>query len=104
MERFVKADASIRSIFDQGKADWVLSPNANEVGSKDASRSTSHGGFDDDDATLRATLVRIAGKPAGAEKLIMNKSAALLRGRRMGIELQTDMQLPASGQSRRVMV
>src|SRR5439155_26112551 len=42
--------------------DWVLSPNANASESLDASASKSHGGFDDDPATLASTLGRIVGK------------------------------------------
>jgi hypothetical protein len=42
--------------------DWVLAPNANGAGQRDASAATAHGAFDDDAATLRATLARILGK------------------------------------------
>jgi pimeloyl-ACP methyl ester carboxylesterase len=42
--------------------DWVLSPNANATPSLAASTSKSHGGFDDDGATLASTLGRIVGK------------------------------------------
>jgi hypothetical protein len=39
--------------------DLVLSPNTEEEGTPGAARATAHGGFDDDQATLRATLARI---------------------------------------------
>jgi hypothetical protein len=42
--------------------DWVLSPNVNATASLEASTSKSHGGFDDDAATLASTLGRIVGK------------------------------------------
>lgn len=42
--------------------DLVLSPNTNKEGRDQGSRSTSHGGFDDDPATLKATLARILGR------------------------------------------
>ena len=42
--------------------DWVLAPNAHDSGQRDASAATAHGAFDDDAATLRATLARILGK------------------------------------------
>jgi len=42
--------------------DWVLSPNASSAASLEASTSKSHGGFDDDPATLASTLGRIVGK------------------------------------------
>lgn len=44
---------------EERKWDLVLSPNAEPDGTPNASRATSHGGFDDDSATLRATLARI---------------------------------------------
>jgi hypothetical protein len=51
--------------------DWVLSPNAMPTGEQGASRATAHGAFDDDAATLKATLARIldqAGVAAGFER------------------------------------
>jgi hypothetical protein len=64
MERFVRADAGLTAMFERPHCDWVLAPNAAPVGEADASRSTSHGGFDDDEATLKATLARIVGAAA----------------------------------------
>ena len=52
-------------------ADWVLSPNAMTTGEQGASRAIAHGAFDDDAATLKATLARIldtAGVTAGFER------------------------------------
>jgi len=46
----------------QRNFNWVLSPNANAPATLDASASKSHGGFDDDAATLASTLGRIVGK------------------------------------------
>jgi hypothetical protein len=42
--------------------DWVLAPNAKEAGARDASAASAHGAFDDDSATLRATMARVLGK------------------------------------------
>jgi hypothetical protein len=64
MERFVRADAGLRALFERPNCTWVLAPNAQPVGRADASRSTTHGGFDDDDATLKATLARILDVPS----------------------------------------
>jgi pimeloyl-ACP methyl ester carboxylesterase len=44
--------------------DWVLAPNANPAGARDASAAKAHAAFDDDSATLRATLARVLGKAA----------------------------------------
>jgi hypothetical protein len=42
--------------------EWVLAPNGNAAASLEASTAKSHGGFDDDPATLSSTLGRIVGK------------------------------------------
>jgi hypothetical protein len=58
MATFIQEEPSLRTLF-QGKARWVLSPNEAVLGTQGASRARSHGGFDDDDATLRSTLAHI---------------------------------------------
>ena len=45
-------------------ADWVLSPNTCPAGTIGAAHATAHGSFDDDPATLRATLARILNREA----------------------------------------
>ena len=39
--------------------DWVRSPNGAAIGQRDAARAAAHGAFDDDEATLKATLARV---------------------------------------------
>ncbi len=60
MQRFI--DSGLRKLLKQAPHQWVLAPNAEPVGSVAASGSRSHGGFDDDRATLRATLAFILNK------------------------------------------
>ena len=84
MEAFVK-DLPER---DRPK-DWVLSPNALAEGRPGAARSASHGGFDDDPATLKATLARIVGEPARTAMFEHHRSGAAQRDRREAIMLQT---------------
>jgi hypothetical protein len=65
MEKFIRADKEIRQLFNSTSglnASWVLSPNTVDIGSADGSRSAHHGDFDDDKATVLATLARIMGK------------------------------------------
>jgi len=62
MQKFVKKDKDLQALFRKQTADYVLAPNYEEEGSVKASRSNSHGGFDDDEATVKATLARILGK------------------------------------------
>jgi hypothetical protein len=80
MERFVRADGELMAMFDRPTCQWVLAPNAAPVGEADASRSTSHGGFDDDEATLKATLARIldAGAVAATTPHLSDKAEGLL--------------------------
>lgn len=58
MEKFVRADRDLLSLLKLKSSDWVLSPNtALDVSNR--SGALRHGDFDDDPATLRATLARI---------------------------------------------
>jgi hypothetical protein len=61
MEKFIRKDAELRKLFERASADWVRAPNAQEPGSADHSTAQHHGDFDDDRATLLATLARITG-------------------------------------------
>ncbi len=66
MQKFIERNAALQALFKSGKADWVLSPNANLPGSLDEATSGHHGDFDDDLATRRSTLARIVGGAAAA--------------------------------------
>jgi hypothetical protein len=55
MATFIQRDETLRALF-QDKARWVLSPNDVAHDQPGASRAKSHGGFDDDEATLRSTI------------------------------------------------
>jgi hypothetical protein len=77
MARWIKAD------LDPAERQWdlVLSPNTNKEGRQQGSRSISHGGFDDDSATLKATLARILGRAEidadfskGSRSMMSNRS------------------------------
>jgi hypothetical protein len=57
MATFVEEELS--GFFDGVRASWVRSPNQEPEGSPDASRATAHGAFDNDQATLKATMARI---------------------------------------------
>ena len=80
MEKFVKKLPER----DRPK-EWVLSPNAVPDGRPKASRATTHGGFTDDAATLKATLARILGVSTGQAKFAHHRSAAAQRGQRQVI-------------------
>jgi hypothetical protein len=94
MEKWLARDPELSQLFTSGKADLVFSPNSNPEGSITASRSTRHNDFDDDNATLKATLARITGiaaAPAGvpnepATEFEFHHSSSSLRGRREAID------------------
>jgi hypothetical protein len=101
MERFLRADPVVSGLF-KGKADLVIAPNSEPVGSTAASGARQHGDFDDDKATVHATLARIIGAkaaksskaavPARLAALGFSASRSSLRDRRMGIDARTQQQ------------
>lgn len=85
MEKFVKADPELTALFAKGKADWIRSPNHAD---KPTDRSTSrhHGDFDNDKATVAATLQRITGQAVTSKLFKARRSAAALRVQRNLLE------------------
>jgi hypothetical protein len=69
--------------------EMVLSPNVVAEGRPGSARSTTHGGFDDDSATLKATLARILGESTRQAVFAHHRSEASQRGRRQAIMQQT---------------
>lgn len=62
MSKFVEKDADLQAMFKKAPADWVTSPNNEPLGSRNASTARHHGDFDNDIATVQATLARILSK------------------------------------------
>lgn len=84
MEKFLRKDAELTALFKGENASLVISPNNKPLNSIDASTSLHHGDFDDDAATVRATLRRILGDGAGKSEVIsFQRSASSLRERRV---------------------
>ena len=68
-------------------ATWVRTPNGLPDGSPDASNARRHGDFDDDSATVKATLARILGTlNAGAIELDFATSRSALADRRRELD------------------
>jgi len=84
MMKHLQADPDVQALVKSGKLELVFAPNDGKVGSIKASKARAHGDFDDDEATVRATLGRIlsATVPAAAAKLEFHRSASSLRDRR----------------------
>jgi hypothetical protein len=75
MEKFVRADAALMSLFKRNSATWVLAPNHDADPLKHSS-SSSHGAFDDDRATVKGTLLRILGNGSSTKPFEFTRSAS----------------------------
>lgn len=85
MEKFIRADKEIHDLFSNQSATWILAPNS-ETQTLKASKSTDHGGFDDDKATVKGTLARIIGSSAsGTTPLTFTASASSSKDRRSSL-------------------
>jgi hypothetical protein len=84
METFAKA--AMASYLKAGAVEWIKSPNTRRIGDPAAAHATAHGGFDDDQATVRATLARILNAPvAPAEAFAFHRSGAGAKGLRRSL-------------------
>lgn len=92
METHVRDDATLVDLVEQGKIDWILTPNDEPEGSPRRSNASRHGDFDDDVPTLKSTLARIVsssnGLPRGETGFAIHRSEAGLRARRRGLTQQ----------------
>jgi hypothetical protein len=67
MEKFIRLDPAVLALLTKARnAEWILTPNDEPRGSRKESNARHHGDFDNDDATLRATLTRILGQKTRA--------------------------------------
>ncbi|GAA3923711.1 C1 family peptidase [Luteimonas lutimaris] len=93
MARFIEAKTAadqaygyerVHKLLKTGRLDWVQSPAAGRPpGSPDGANATTHGGFDDDRATLEATIARILGKRSSQPvEFDLHHSDAGMRARR----------------------
>ena len=80
MEKFVR-----RLPDSERPDDWVLSPNTVAVGDRAAARATTHGAFDDDAATLRATLARMLDTAKSMARFEHHHSASANQARRAAL-------------------
>lgn len=74
----------VHKLLKDGRLDWVQSPSGGQApGSPNAANASTHGGFDDDRATLDATIARILDKRRSASTgFDIHRSEAGLRDRR----------------------
>jgi hypothetical protein len=84
MEKYLRTDKELMELFKGDNASLVVSPNNKPVNSVDAATALHHGDFDDDTATVRATLRRIIGDVLPTMAAIkFQRSAASLRESRI---------------------
>jgi hypothetical protein len=83
MQKFVQKDPDLKKLFKPGgRADHILAPNTEAKGSVSRSTCSSHGGFDDDEATVNATLGRILQNNEQVSGFTFKRSAASLKEQR----------------------
>jgi hypothetical protein len=86
MEKFVNKDKELLKLLKSPKAAWIKAPNQLQTGSQNASHARHHGDFDDDRATLEATLARVLGKSsAGGTAIEVGLTASSLKARRQSL-------------------
>jgi hypothetical protein len=89
----IDADPELRALFGAGGSDWIVAPNDVAAGSRDASAAKHHGDFDDDGATVAATLARMLGTATTRRRFVFTASAQRKRALRRHIDQQQDFAL-----------
>jgi hypothetical protein len=82
LERSLARDSTVQGLLKQRRIEWVRSPNQQKVGTIGAARAAHHGDFDDDEATVRATLARILGRTRVAQSIQFGSTGAGKRATR----------------------
>jgi hypothetical protein len=91
LTKYIKDDKDLTAMFKLPHADLILSPNAETWESNMRSTCTTHGGFDDDEATVNTTLSRMLNASSTMDfNFKFNRSAASLRDRRQLIDRNSD--------------
>lgn len=83
LQKFVERDEELTALFTSRVADWIKAPNTRPIGSKLASTAQHHGDFDDDLATVRATLARILEQTQTKADFDFHRSASTMRAARI---------------------
>ncbi len=88
MERHARAE--LGALVRSGPIDLVLTPNSAAVGGPTASRASSHGSFDNDAATVKATLARILSvRSTAGTKMSFHRSGAARSAARRQLDRAT---------------
>ena len=87
LEKSIAEDAELAQLFGGGDADWVRSPNTHTVGADDAAQAAHHGAFNEDDATLKATIARITGSRRSEHALVFRGTQGACQNLRRRVDL-----------------
>jgi len=82
MAKTIEKEEWLTALFKQENTRWVQAPNHYQKGSPAASRAMKHGGFDDDEHTLKATLAQILNQSRTQTDFLVHRSAGGLQDRR----------------------
>jgi hypothetical protein len=83
MEKFVGQDPVMNDLFKKNYAEWILAPNSVADHPNNYSTARHHGDFDNDRATVAATLQRITTTEPPLKLFKARKTASALRERRI---------------------
>ncbi|HBG06593.1 MAG: peptidase C1 [Geobacteraceae bacterium GWC2_58_44] len=89
MEKCINADSRLRDLFGSQNADWVRAPNDQKAKQANYSTSRHHTDFDDDEATVRATLVRMLGTEQVEGKFSFKRTKSSMRDKRQFLTEQS---------------
>lgn len=81
---------TLQRLFAAARSTWIVAPNREPEGSPSASGAKKHGEFDDDPATVKATLARILGESHSDATLDFASSGQRRRAVRRKIERLRD--------------
>src|SRR5690606_25715947 len=90
----------VRELITRGRLAWVQAPNDRPLGTPDASRATTHGGFDDDPATVQALIAFILGRGAGDAAVDVQPTQGALDTRRRRVNTRLAGLAPCSARRR----
>jgi len=82
MEKFLVQDKELAALWKRPDAEWILAPNGDSGQPTRWSTARHHGDFDDDEATVKATLARICDAASVAGAIPFAPSHAAMKERR----------------------
>jgi hypothetical protein len=82
LEKCISTDSRLKDLFGGKTVDWVRAPNDQKGKPVNYSTARHHGDFDDDEATVRATLARMLGMEQVKGDFIFKRTRSSMREKR----------------------